>query len=168
MKEALKSASIPDHEKSRDEWSRILRKLLSPEEILLPDGTINQDYFKPAVYKKNKVFSLDGEKTWGSYEWNLLKTALCSYAVGDWQQIRENFLTRWSEEIIEEQTKYVLGTSDIQSYIGWKATSSSEIDDILEKNRKLAIEEGRWIENLYVSDSMMDLKSNKCMNESCV
>ncbi|EME29761.1 uncharacterized protein Gasu_27650 [Galdieria sulphuraria] len=166
MKEVLKKTCIPDHEKSRDEWSRILRKLLSPQEILLPDGTINQDYFKPAVYKKNKVFSLDREKIWGSYEWTQLKTALCTYAVGEWHQIRENYLTRWSEESIEEQTKYILGVSDIGPYRGWKATSCNEIDEVLEKNRNIAVEQGRWIENLYVADSIESLEGTERISES--
>jgi len=165
MKATLKGTCIPDYEHARDEWSRVLRKFLSPQEILLPDGTINQDYFKPAIYKKNKVFSVDGEKIWGSYEWSQLNSALCMYPVGSWKEIRENLLTQWSEETIEEQTKYVLGTNDIQSYIGWKATSVDEIDEVLETNRSAGIEQGRWIEHRYVSDNMA-LDTTQCLNES--
>eukprot|EP00871_Galdieria_phlegrea_P002287 jgi/Galph1/3059/GphlegSOOS_G1719.1 len=148
------SIQLPDYENEREEWSRALRKILSPCEILFPDGSINQDYFKPAIYKKRKVLSEDGKSLWGGYEWSVLKSALCSEGVGEWEKIREKFLSQWSVQVIEQQTKYILGTGDIQQYIGWTPSGLDEISQVLESNRKKALEENRWIDNLYIPETM--------------
>jgi len=72
----------------------------------------------------------------------------------------ENLLIQWSEKTIEE---HVLGTNDIHSlHIGWKSTS---MDEILETNRSAGIEQGRWIDHRFISDSLA-LNTTPCLNES--
>lgn len=41
------SNDTTDRGPSRSDWVRMMRRKFSPQEMLLPDGEINQDFFKP-------------------------------------------------------------------------------------------------------------------------
>lgn len=91
MRQMEPSTSAPA---DRVQWAASMRQRFSPAGMQNPDGSINQDFFKP------KRVLLVNERKWGDAERDALYRGLEKHGVGKWRQIGEELLPGWDDQQI--------------------------------------------------------------------
>jgi hypothetical protein len=76
----IDSTSTGVNSACRKEWAMKLRKVFSPKDMLHPDGSINQDYFKPPSMK------------WTDADRLALLAGIEQFGVGEWTSIMQECL----------------------------------------------------------------------------
>mmetsp|Transcript_16492 Transcript_16492/g.49377 ORF Transcript_16492/g.49377 Transcript_16492/m.49377 type:complete len:370 (-) Transcript_16492:415-1524(-) len=134
-----------DPKDPRHEWARQMRLLLSPPEMLLPSGDIDQEYFRP-----HQVVD-EVERKWGTEERDLLYQGLEEFGVGRWRKIREELLSDWDEHSLRMKTARLLGTQSLVRYIGWKGDRAA-VDAAQANNAAVGEATGCWKAGMLVED----------------
>lgn len=130
-------------------WSNEMRRLFSPPGMCNPDGSINQDFFKP----KKIIIQLTEERKWGQTERDALYRGLEKHGVGKWREIISEHpeLQRYDEQFIRLKTARLLGTQSLARHIGWKGDRAA-VDAEREKHRELGERLGCWKGGVLVED----------------
>ena len=127
---------------ARREYARQMRLQLSPPEILLPDGSVHQDYFLPARFRAHggRLFALEDRQE--------LIRALVEEGFGAWECMQEGprypRLAQWSVDELQAAAAQLVGTEDVARYAGWKPSGAAALSEEREKNRSEALSQGRW------------------------
>jgi len=137
---------IEQHEKEKQEWSRKMRLMFSPKDMISEDGSLNQEYFKP----KQEILGLKIKK-WKDEERKLLIQGIEKYGIGNWKQIKEELLPLWVESELRVKASFLIGRQSLKLYKGWKGDEEA-IRKEFEKNEKIGKEFGCWKNNYLVND----------------
>ncbi len=78
-------------DKAKQEWATKMRLKFTPSEMLLPDGSLNKEYFKVTV----KYVTKENQRKWGEKEKKLLTEGIEKHGVGNWGAIQKEFLPKW-------------------------------------------------------------------------
>lgn len=128
----------------RTEYARRMRRLLSPPEILMPDGEIDQEFFLPARFRPSK------ERYFAHEDREALAQALVCHGFGNWEAMRVDSrpfglrLRQWTVEDLENAAKQLVGCADIGRYLGWQPANAAAIVQELEQNRANGLARGTW------------------------
>ncbi|CAG8563594.1 9953_t:CDS:2 [Diversispora eburnea] len=137
----------------KQEWVKRMRLKFSvrPEfeitkNILHPDGTLNQDYFRPP---KSCVPQL--QRKWTEKERALLMKGIQKYGIGHYREISEEFLLDWTAQDLRVKTMRLIGRQNLQLYKDWKGNEDA-IKKEYEQNKKIGLEVGMWKAGTLVYD----------------
>jgi hypothetical protein len=120
-----------------DAYVRFLRKALCPSEMLEEDGALSGEYFAP------KTVTSDGVE-WSAESEDKLLNGLEQFGVGKWEEIRMGAgLTYWDEFAIRLKTCLLLGSQDIESYLG-RRLSRAEVAAEHAANEAAGRAQGDW------------------------
>ncbi|CAG8515829.1 17539_t:CDS:2 [Acaulospora morrowiae] len=129
----------------KQEWVRRMRLKFStrPEfeitrNILHPDGTLNQDYFRPP-----KSLTPQLQRKWTEKERDLLIKGIQKYGIGHYKEISDEFLLEWTMRLI--------GRQNLQLYKDWKGDVDA-IKKEYEKNKRIGLKTGMWKAGTLVYD----------------
>lgn len=121
-----------------------MRRLLSPPEIILPDGEIDQDFFLPARFRTSK------ERYFAHEDREALVQALVSHGFGNWEVMRADShsfgsrLSLWTIEELERAAKQLVGCADLERYRDWRPMDAAAVARELEQNRATGLSNGTW------------------------
>ncbi|KAK4533318.1 hypothetical protein CCYA_CCYA16G4200 [Cyanidiococcus yangmingshanensis] len=136
-------------ESERIEYARKMRHLLSPPEIILPDGDIDQDFFLPARFRASK------ERYFAHEDREALAQALVRHGFGHWEAVRSDpspiglRLSQWTTEELEQAAKQLVGCSDLERYRGWRPADAAALAREVEQNRASGLANGTWDVNKH-------------------
>lgn len=134
-------------------WARKLRQAFSPAAILLPDGDIDQDRFKPD--RVLEVF----DKRWTAEATDILCAGIQEHGVGNWCRIAESVRQIWDINTIRAHTCRLLGSQDLKRYTGWKG-SKSQIRQERDRNKELGKRLGCWKNGMLVHNESGDVQKD--------
>lgn len=100
-------------------WVRQMRAAFSPEGMCLPNGEIDQDFFKP----RNIIIRLKEEEKWGPAQREALYKGLERFGVGKWREIIQAFpaeLGRYKDTDVRVHAGRLLGAQSLARHVGWK------------------------------------------------
>jgi hypothetical protein len=144
-------ASTADQE--RVQYAVDMRQLFSPPGMILPDGSINQEFFKP-----KKVITVN-ERRWGDAERNGLYKGLEKHGVGKWREIGEEFLSGWDDHTIRLKAARLIGCQNLSWYMGKKLTTE-QVDVEYSKNKALGEKTGCWKSGALVDNDKGVIKQH--------
>ncbi|KAG2486117.1 hypothetical protein HYH03_015212 [Edaphochlamys debaryana] len=124
-----------------------MRRKFSPPGMLNPDGSINQDFFKP-----RRVVLVQERAKWGDVERDGLYKGLEVYGVGKWREISTEFLRgQWDDQQVRIRAARLMGTQSLQRYVGWKG-SRAAVEAEYAKNKAIGEATGCWKGGVLVED----------------
>lgn len=135
---------LPDQQ-ARLEYATRMRQLFSPPGMLHPDGSINQDFFRP-----KKVVTL-ADRKWGDAEREQLYRGLEKYGVGKWRDMAQDMLKGWDDNNIRLKAAKLLGCQNLSRYYG-RCFSRRQVEAELEANKQLGAQTGCWKNGMLVDN----------------
>ncbi|CAG8719554.1 15803_t:CDS:2 [Acaulospora colombiana] len=148
--------------RAKQEWVKRMRLKFSvrPEfeitkNILHPDGTLNQDYFRPP-----KSLTTQLQRKWTEKERGLLIKGIQKYGIGHYKEISDEFLLEWvrphdfkvnSAQDLRVKTMRLIGRQNLQLYKDWKGDGDA-IKKEYEKNKMIGLKTGTWKAGTLVYD----------------
>eukprot|EP00878_Enallax_costatus_P012768 GHUV01013332.1.p1 GENE.GHUV01013332.1~~GHUV01013332.1.p1 ORF type:complete len:206 (+),score=55.18 GHUV01013332.1:187-804(+) len=138
---------------ARIDYAIQMRRLFSPPGMFNPDGSINQEFFRP-----KKVLTLTDRK-WGDHEREQLYRGLEKYGVGKWRDIGDDLLHGWDDHNIRVKTAKLLGCQNLSWYHGRKFTKL-EAEAEFEQNKQLGAQTGCWKNGMLVDDERGTLRAH--------
>ncbi|KAK9828761.1 hypothetical protein WJX72_001961 [[Myrmecia] bisecta] len=130
---------------ARLDWVRSMRRQFSPLEMLNPDGSIHQDFFKP-----KRVVLVD-DKKWGQAERDLLYKGIEKYGIGKWREMSEELLPKWDDQALRIKASRLMGSQSLARYMGWKG-SREAVDAEQKKNKEIGDKLGCWKAGVLVEN----------------
>ena len=140
-------------DQDRVQYAVDMRRLFSPPGMILPDGSINQAFFKP-----KKVITVN-ERRWGEAEREGLYKGLEKHGVGKWREIGEEYLSGWDDHTIRLKTARLIGCQNLSWYMGKKLVKE-QLDAVYAKNKALGEETGCWKSGVLVDNDKGVLKAH--------
>mmetsp|Transcript_2446 Transcript_2446/g.2732 ORF Transcript_2446/g.2732 Transcript_2446/m.2732 type:complete len:171 (+) Transcript_2446:1-513(+) len=136
--------SVPDLEKQ--EWARRMRIKFSPKDMVDEKGQFKPEYFKP------NPFSVE-ERKWTNVEKDHLISGIAKYGIGNWNDIRAEFLPLWTPAELRVKTQRLIGKQSLKWYIDqrWKG-KKWHIGNEFRLNKALGTETGCWKNGMLVKD----------------
>jgi hypothetical protein len=144
------AAVTADHlPENKIEWANRMRQQFSPKDMCHPDGSINQEFFKP----KKIIIQLTEDRKWGQPEREALYRGLEKHGVGKWREMITEYpeLRRYDEQFIRIKASRLLGTQSLARHVGWKGNRVA-VDAEREKHRVLGERLGCWKGGVLVED----------------
>ncbi|CAG8561731.1 uncharacterized protein OCT59_008191 [Rhizophagus irregularis] len=139
--------------KNKQAWIKRMRLKFSvrPEfeitqNILHPDGSLNQDYFRPS---KGSIPQI--QRKWSDKERVLLIKGIEKYGIGHYKEISDEFLPDWSAQDLRVKTMRLIGRQNLQLYKEWKGDENA-IKIEYEKNKNIGLKTGMWKAGTLVYD----------------
>ncbi|PRW58017.1 hypothetical protein C2E21_3709 [Chlorella sorokiniana] len=104
-------------------WAARMRQQFSPEGMCHPDGSIDQDFFKP----KHIIIRLRDEEKWGPPQREALYKGLERFGVGKWREMIQAFpeLGRYKDTDIRVHAGRLLGAQSLARHVGWKGDKAA-------------------------------------------
>lgn len=103
------------------QWAKNMRLMFSVPEMLHPDGSINQVYFKP---KRLDIFDRSTLLNWGEPQDKCLLKGILQYGINDWSSIIIDYLPNWDARELRQQAIRLIGATsedDLEAtYLEWK------------------------------------------------
>ncbi|KAI8336075.1 hypothetical protein BC941DRAFT_354486 [Chlamydoabsidia padenii] len=139
--------------KEKQEWINHMRRkfCIQPDfevtkNLIHPDGTLNQDYFRPPKgYKTPKA------KKWTDVEKDLLIKGIAKHGIGNFGLISKESLPAWTTNDLRVKCIRLIGRQNLQLYRGWKG----DADDIKREyqfNKSIGLKYGTWKQGVLVYD----------------
>ncbi|CAO3678947.1 unnamed protein product [Rhizopus microsporus] len=136
-------------------------KQLSPEEALIrekqewtnlnykeydyPDGTLNQDYFRPPKGPREEA------RKWTEVEKTLLIEGIEKYGIGHFGEISKELLPKWSTNDLRVKCIRLIGRQNLQLYRDWKG-NAEDIAREYEANKAIGLKYGTWKQGVLIYD----------------
>ncbi|KAF9336337.1 hypothetical protein BG006_008955 [Podila minutissima] len=114
--------------------------------MIHPDGTLNQDYFRPPKGAKAEV-----ARKWTDKERELLIKGIEKYGIGHFREISEEFLPAWSGNDLRVKSMRLMGRQNLQLYKDWKGTEQDMAREF-ELNKAIGLKYGTWKAGTLVAD----------------
>ncbi|KAJ3016625.1 hypothetical protein HKX48_003937 [Thoreauomyces humboldtii] len=142
-------------ELAKQEWVKKMRLQFCVREdleitrnIIHPDGTLNQDYFRPP-----KGIKLQGEvtKKWTDRERSLLILGIEKYGIGHFREISEELLPEWVPNDLRVKSMRLMGRQNLQEYRDWKGNEKT-IKDEYDRNKEIGLRLDAWKAGVLVSN----------------
>ncbi|KAF8934619.1 hypothetical protein BGZ47_010287 [Haplosporangium gracile] len=114
--------------------------------MIHPDGTLNQDYFRPPKGAKAEV-----ARKWTEKERELLIKGIEKYGIGHFREISEEFLSAWSGNDLRVKSIRLMGRQNLQLYKDWKG-NEQDIAREFELNKGIGLKYGAWKGGCLVAD----------------
>ncbi|KAI7846094.1 hypothetical protein COHA_000355 [Chlorella ohadii] len=104
-------------------WAARMRQQFSPEGMCRPDGSIDQDFFKP----KHIIIRLRDEEKWGPAQREALYKGLERFGVGKWREMIQAYpeLARYKDTDVRVHAGRLLGTQSLARHVGWKGDKAA-------------------------------------------
>ncbi|KAG1147067.1 hypothetical protein G6F37_007693 [Rhizopus arrhizus] len=138
--------------KEKQEWVKQFRlKFCVRDEfeitknMIYPDGTLNQDYFRPPKGQKEEV------RKWTDVEKNLLIEGIEKYGIGHFGEISKELLPKWSTNDLRVKCIRLIGRQNLQMYRDWKG-NAEDIMREYEANKEIGLKYGAWKQGVLVYD----------------
>ncbi|KAI9318028.1 hypothetical protein BX666DRAFT_1934086 [Dichotomocladium elegans] len=139
--------------RAKQEWVKQIRLkfCIRPEfeitkNMIYPDGTLNQDYFRPPVGAK-----VEEARKWTEVEKALLIEGIEKYGIGNFGEVSKELLPKWSTNDLRIKCIRLIGRQNLQLYRGWKGNA----DDIAReyaRNKEIGLKYGTWKQGVLVYD----------------
>ncbi|KAI9470484.1 MAG: hypothetical protein EXX96DRAFT_490327 [Benjaminiella poitrasii] len=113
--------------------------------MIFPDGTLNQDYFRPPKGIKQE------ERKWTEVERELLIQGIEKHGIGHFGEISKELLPKWSTNDLRVKCIRLIGRQNLQLYRGWKG-NADDIAREYEKNKEIGLKYGSWKQGVLVYD----------------
>ncbi|ORY96423.1 hypothetical protein BCR43DRAFT_491678 [Syncephalastrum racemosum] len=140
-------------EKEKQDWIRQLRLkfCIRPEyeitkNMIFPDGTLNQDYFRPP-----KGAKVEEARKWTEVEKELLIQGIEKYGIGNFGEVSKALLPAWSTNDLRIKCIRLIGRQNLQLYRGWKG-NADDIAREYNRNKELGLKYGTWKQGVLVYD----------------
>ncbi|KAG0369497.1 hypothetical protein BC939DRAFT_409283 [Gamsiella multidivaricata] len=114
--------------------------------MIHPDGTLNQDYFRPPKGAKAEV-----ARKWTEKERELLIKGIGKHGIGHFREIAEEFLPSWSGNDLRVKTMRLMGRQNLQLYKDWKGNEQDMAREF-ELNKAIGLKYGAWKAGTLVAD----------------
>ncbi|KAF9139613.1 hypothetical protein BGX30_007698 [Mortierella sp. GBA39] len=114
--------------------------------MIHPDGTLNQDYFRPPKGAKAEV-----ARKWTEKERELLIKGIEKHGIGHFREISEEFLSAWSGNDLRVKSIRLMGRQNLQLYKDWKG-NEQDIAREFELNKAIGLKYGAWKGGCLVAD----------------
>ncbi|KAF9340554.1 hypothetical protein BGZ91_001380 [Linnemannia elongata] len=114
--------------------------------MIHPDGTLNQDYFRPPKGAKAEV-----ARKWTEKERELLIKGIEKYGIGHFREISDEFLPAWSGNDLRVKSIRLMGRQNLQLYKDWKG-NEQDIAKEFELNKAIGLKYGAWKGGCLVAD----------------
>ncbi|KAK3816570.1 MAG: hypothetical protein J3Q66DRAFT_199828 [Benniella sp.] len=114
--------------------------------MIHPDGSLNQDYFRPP-----KGARVDAARKWTDKERELLVKGIQKYGIGHFRDIADDFLPSWSGNDLRVKTMRMMGRQNLQLYKDWKG-NEKDIAREYELNKAIGLKYGAWKGGTLVAD----------------
>ncbi|KAG0235548.1 hypothetical protein BGW42_005161 [Actinomortierella wolfii] len=114
--------------------------------MIHPDGTLNQDYFRPP-----RGARAEPSRKWTEKERELLIKGIQKHGIGHFREISEEFLPAWSGNDLRIKAMRLMGRQNLQLYKDWKG-SEAEIAREFELNKAIGLKYGAWKAGTLVAD----------------
>ncbi|KAF9092816.1 hypothetical protein BGX29_010276 [Mortierella sp. GBA35] len=114
--------------------------------MIHPDGTLNQDYFRPPKGAKAEV-----ARKWTEKERELLIKGIEKHGIGHFREISEEFLPAWSGNDLRVKSIRLMGRQNLQLYRDWKG-NEQDIAREFELNKAIGLKYGAWKAGTLVAD----------------
>ncbi|ORZ28514.1 hypothetical protein BCR41DRAFT_418577 [Lobosporangium transversale] len=115
--------------------------------MIHPDGTLNQDYFRPPRGSK----PVEVARKWTDKERELLIKGIEKYGIGHFREISEEFLPLWSGNDLRIKTMRLVGRQNLQLYKDWKG-NEQDLAREFELNKAIGLKYGAWKAGTLVAD----------------
>ncbi|KAI7875067.1 uncharacterized protein EV154DRAFT_526790 [Mucor mucedo] len=139
--------------KARQEWITQFRlKFCAHDDpdpsknVIHPDGSLNQDYFRPP-----KDAKIEEARKWGEAEKALLIEGIEKHGIGHFGEISKESLPKWSTNDLRVKCIRLIGRQNLQLYRDWKG-NAEDITREYEANKKIGLEYGSWKQGVLVYD----------------
>ncbi|KAF9982084.1 hypothetical protein BGZ65_003252 [Modicella reniformis] len=114
--------------------------------MIHPDGTLNQDYFRPP-----KGARMESVRKWTDKERELLIRGIERIGIGHFREIAEEYLPSWSGNDLRVKTMRMVGRQNLQLYKDWKG-NEQDITREFELNKAIGLKYGAWKSGTLVAD----------------
>ncbi|KAF9559611.1 hypothetical protein EC968_006532 [Mortierella alpina] len=114
--------------------------------MIHPDGTLNQDYFRPPKGAKAEV-----ARKWTDKERELLIKGIEKHGIGHFREISEEFLPLWSGNDLRVKSMRLMGRQNLQLYKDWKGNEQDMAREF-ELNKAIGLKYGAWKAGTLVAD----------------
>ncbi|KAF9384613.1 Alpha subunit of the F1 sector of mitochondrial F1F0 ATP synthase, partial [Podila verticillata] len=114
--------------------------------MIHPDGTLNQDYFRPPKGAKAEV-----ARKWTDKERELLIKGIEKHGIGHFREISEEFLPAWSGNDLRVKSMRLMGRQNLQLYKDWKGNEQDMAREF-ELNKAIGLKYGTWKAGTLVAD----------------
>ncbi|GFR52356.1 hypothetical protein Agub_g14900 [Astrephomene gubernaculifera] len=133
----------------RQQYVIDMRRRFSPPSMLSPDGSINQDFFKP-----KRIVVLQQRSKWGPAQREALYKGLEVHGVGKWREIAADFLRggKWDDQQIRMHAAKLLGSQSLARYVGWKGIKE-KVEQEYARNKAIGEATGCWKGGMLVDDT---------------
>mmetsp|Transcript_5803 Transcript_5803/g.6691 ORF Transcript_5803/g.6691 Transcript_5803/m.6691 type:complete len:133 (-) Transcript_5803:297-695(-) len=98
---------------SKESWVTQMRLDFCPPEMVEEDGALNLEYFQPKS-------TADDSLKWNEEDEKRLIIGIQKFGVGNWDEIRKEFLPIWDPVALRIRTMVLFGTQDLSAYKDWK------------------------------------------------
>ncbi|KAJ1912946.1 hypothetical protein IWQ60_009427 [Tieghemiomyces parasiticus] len=146
--------------RTKQEWVRQMRLqfCVRPEfevtrNIIHPDGTLNQDYFRPPkdAPRPDADGHGGGARKWTDRERSLLIQGISTHGIGHFRAISEELLPGWSPNDLRIKTIRLIGRQNMQLYKDWKGDEAAILRENA-RNREIAQRFDMWKNGCLVYD----------------
>ncbi|KAJ3160818.1 hypothetical protein HDU86_008178 [Geranomyces michiganensis] len=141
--------------KEKQDWVKKMRLMFCVREdleitknIIHPDGTLNQDYFRPP---KGSRLQNEEVKKWTDKERDLLVKGIEVYGIGHFREISDAYLPEWQPNDLRVKAMRLVGRQNLQEYKDWKG-SAADIKLEFDRNKDIGLRLGCWKSGVLVFD----------------
>jgi hypothetical protein len=151
-----------DTVQQKQEWIKQMRLMFCirkqfPEtnQIIHPDGSLNQEYFQPP---KGVIVQEPPTRVWDQNCRSLLIKGISNHGIGQFRKISEEFLPDWTAQELRLKTIRLIGRQNLQLYKNWKGMfclmlgNEADIIREFEFNKEIGLEFQSWKGNVLVYD----------------
>ncbi|KAI9255718.1 hypothetical protein BDA99DRAFT_547968 [Phascolomyces articulosus] len=142
-----------EKEREKQEWVKKMRLkfCVRPEfeitkNMIYPDGTLNQDYFRPPKGAKKEE-----ARKWTEVEKELLIQGIEKHGIGSFGEISKESLPKWSTNDLRIKCIRLIGRQNLQLYRGWKG-NADDIAREYRRNKEIGLKFGTWKQGVLVYD----------------
>ncbi|KAI8149537.1 hypothetical protein BJV82DRAFT_642114 [Fennellomyces sp. T-0311] len=142
-----------EKEREKQEWVKKMRLkfCIRPEfeitkNMIYPDGTLNQDYFRPP-----KGAVKEEARKWTDVEKELLIKGIEKHGIGSFGDISKESLPKWSTNDLRIKCIRLIGRQNLQLYRGWKG-NAEDIQREYQRNKEIGLKYGTWKQGVLVYD----------------
>ncbi|SAM05880.1 hypothetical protein [Absidia glauca] len=139
--------------KERQEWINHMRRkfCIQPDfeitkNMIHPDGTLNQDYFRPP--KGTKAAKA---KKWTDAHKELLIKGIEKHGIGNFGMISKESLPDWTTNDLRVKCIRLIGRQNLQLYRGWKG-NDADIKREYQRNKAIGLKYDTWKQGVLVYD----------------
>ncbi|KAI9096599.1 hypothetical protein DFS34DRAFT_581366 [Phlyctochytrium arcticum] len=119
------------------------------KDIILEDGTLNQEYFRPP--RGTTLQDQASTKKWTESDRALLIQGITKHGIGHFRAISEELLPDWRPNDLRIKTMRLIGRQNLQAYKDWKG-DETEIAKEYERNKELGLRFDCWKAGVLVAD----------------